>query len=295
MRFHAIMGAALAALLIAVPAQAETLSNADVVELSSIGLGDEAVIAKIKTSSNQFQLTTDDMIALKKSGVSGAVIAAMLEASSGAAVSANAQMSGDSPDPLIPHPSGIYLLASWAEPPKMQVLDPTTSNQTKTGGFFGYAMTGGLASMSFKTVIPNSAARVKSTLTRPTFYFYFDQANRSLSTDGQNAIWQSGTVTSPNEFSLVRFDVKKNSREAKVGKFNIGGAKAGVMDKDRIAFSYETVVPGVFKVTPDADLPAGEYGFLYSSTTGGGVGMAGMGATTSKIFDFSIPGTIKAK
>jgi hypothetical protein len=295
MRFYAIMGAALAALVMAVPAQAETLSNADVVELSSIGLGDEAVIAKIKTSSNQFQLTTDDMIALKKAGVSGAVIAAMLEASSGAAVSANAQMSGDSPDPLIPHPSGIYLLASWAEPPKMQVLDPTTSNQTKTGGFFGYAMTGGLASMSFKTVIPNSAARVKSTLTRPTFYFYFDQANRSLSTDGQNAIWQSGTVTSPNEFSLVRFDVKKNSREAKVGKFNIGGAKAGVMDKDRIPFSYETVVPGVFKVTPDADLPAGEYGFLYSSSTGGGVGMAGMGATTSKIFDFSIPGTIKAK
>jgi hypothetical protein len=289
------MGAALAALVMAVPAQAETLSNADVVELSSIGLGDEAVIAKIKTSSNQFQLTTDDMIALKKAGVSGAVIAAMLEASSGAAVSANAQMSGDSPDPLVPHPSGIYLLASWAEPPKMQVLDPTTSNQTKTGGFFGYAMTGGLASMSFKTVIPNSAARVKSTVTRPTFYFYFDQANRSLSKDGQNAIWQSGTVTSPNEFSLVRFDVKKNSREAKVGKFNIGGAKAGVMDKDRIAFSYETVVPGVFKVTPDADLPAGEYGFLYSSTTGGGVGMAGMGATTSKIFDFSIPGTIKAK
>jgi hypothetical protein len=295
MRFHAIMGAALAAMVMAVPAQAETLSNADVVELSSIGLGDEAVIAKIKTSSNQFQLTTDDMIALKKAGVSGAVIAAMLEASSGAAVSANAQMSGDSPDPLVPHPSGIYLLASWAEPPKMQVLDPTTSNQTKTGGFFGYAMTGGLASMSFKTVIPNSAARVKSTLTRPTFYFYFDQANRSLSKDGQNAIWQSGTVTSPNEFSLVRFDVKKNSREAKVGKFNIGGAKAGVMDKDRIPFSYETVVPGVFKVTPDTDLPAGEYGFLYSSTTGGGVGMAGMGATTAKIFDFSIPAMSKAK
>jgi hypothetical protein len=289
MRFHLVAGAAFAAMVMAVPAYAETLSNADVVELSSIGLGDEAVIAKIKTSSNQFQLTTDDMIALKKSGVSGAVIAAMLEASSGATVSANAQMSSDSPDPLVPHPSGIYLLASWAEPPKMQVLDPTTSNQTKTGGFLGYAMTGGLASMSFKTVIPNSAARVKSTLTRPTFYFYFDQANRSLSTDGQNAIWQSGTVTSPNEFSLVRFDVKKNSREAKVGKFNIGGAKAGVMDKDRIPFSYETVVPGVFKVTPDAELPAGEYGFLYSSTTGGGVGMAGMGATTSKIFDFSIP------
>lgn len=286
---------ALAASTFGVAAHAETLSNADVIELSSIGIGDEAVIAKIQASSNQFKLTTDDMIALKKAGVSGAVIAAMLNASSGSAVSANAQMSSDSPDPLVPHPSGIYLLASWGEQPKMQVLDPTTSNQTKTGGFLGYAMTGGLASMSFKTVIPNAAARVKSAISRPTFYFYFDQANRSLSKDGQNAIWQSGSVTSPNEFSLVRFDVKKNSREAKVGKFNIGGAKAGVMDKDRIPFSYETVVPGVFKVVPDSDLPPGEYGFLYSSSTGGGVGVAGMGATTSKIFDFSVPAIAPVK
>lgn len=287
--------AVLAAFSLSVSAQAETLTNSDVVELSSIGLGDEAVIAKINASSNQFKLTTEDMIALKKAGVSGAVIAAMLNASAGAAVSENAQMSGDSPDPLVPHPSGIYLLASWGQPPKMQVLDPTTSNQTKTGGFLGYAMTGGLASMSFKTVIPNAAARVKSAVSRPTFYFYFDQASRSLSKDGQNAIWQSGSVTSPNEFSLVRFDVKKNSREAKVGKFNIGGAKAGVMDKDRIPFSYETVVPGVFQVIPDADLLPGEYGFLYSSTTGGGVGVAGLGATTSKIFDFSVPASPPVK
>jgi hypothetical protein len=273
---------------------AETLSNADVVQLSKLGLGDEAIVAKIKTSSSKFDVTTSDMIALKGEGVSGAVIAAMLEASSNAAVSANAASSIDSPDPMIPHPSGIYILSDWSDPEKMVVLDPTTSNQTKTGGFFGYAMTGGLASMSFKTVIPNGSARVKSDVSRPTFYFYFDQANRSLSKDGSRGIWQSGTVTSPNEFSLVRFDVKKNSREAKVGKFNIGGAKSGVMDKDRIPFSYVSVTPGVFKVTPDETLPSGEYGFLYSSSNGGGIGMAGVGATSAKIFDFSIGGAAGA-
>lgn len=285
-----ILGALALILSTATPAFAETLSNDSVVQLSKIGLGDEAVIAKIKASSTKFDLTTADMIALKTAGVSGPVIAAMIEASQGAAVSSNAAGSIDSPDPLVPHPSGIYILADWLPEPKMQVIDPTTSNQTKTGGFLGYAMTGGLASMSFKTVIPNAAARVKSSAAKPTFYFYFDQAGRSLSKDGTNSFWMSGAVTSPNEFSLVRFDVKKDSREAKVGKFNIGGAKSGVMDKDRIPFSYELVTTGVYKVSPDADLLPGEYGFLYSSTTGGGVGMAGVGATTSKVFDFSIPG-----
>ncbi len=279
---------ALALATAAVPAQAETLDNAAVVSLVKVGLGDEAVIAKIKASSNRFDVSTDALIALKNAGASSAVIAAMIEASNGASVSANAAFSADSPDPRVPHPSGIYLLANWLAEPRMQVIDATTSNQTKTGGFLGYALTGGLASMSFKTVVPGAQARIASTAARPTFYFYFDQANRSLSNGGAS-VWMAGAVTSPNEFSLIRFKVKEDRREAKVGKFNIGGAKAGVMDEDRIAFTYSQVLPGVYEVKPDLDLAPGEYGFIYSSSTGGGPGIAGVGAMTSKIFDFSIP------
>lgn len=273
---------------ISVPAFAETLDNDKVVQLVKVGLGDEAVIAKIKSSAAQYDTSTDGLITLKNAGVSSSVIAAMIEASSGANVSANAAWSSDSPNPSVPHPSGIYLLADWLSEPKMAVLDPTTSNQTKTGGFLGYALTGGLASMSFKTVLPNAHARTVTEKTRPKFYFYFDQAGRSLSNGAAATLWATGAVTSPNEFSLVRFQVKDSRREARVGKFNIGGAKAGVMDEDRIAFGYKAVAPGVFEVLPEADLAPGEYGFIYSVSTGGGVGMAGVGAQTSKIFDFSV-------
>jgi hypothetical protein len=107
-----------------------------------------------------------------------------------------------------------------------------------------------------------------------------------------SGLWGSGpatAVTSPGEFSLVRFAQKKNQREAKVGQFNIGGAKSGVMDKDRISFEFKQVSPGVFKVQPSNDLPIGEYGFLYSTSTGaGGVGLYGGGATAARIFDFAI-------
>ncbi len=284
------LAVALAAATFSVPVAAETLNNANVIELVKIGLGDEAVVAKIKASAAQFDTSTSALIALKQAGASSSVIAAMIEAANGANVSANAQMSSDSSDPKVPHPSGIYLLADWLPEPKMMVIDATTSNQTKTGGFLGYALTAGIASMSFKTVVPRPNARVVTQRTRPTFYFYFDQAGRSLSNGGGSAFWVAGAVTSPNEFSLVRFDVKNDRREAKVGKFNIGGAKAGVMDKDRIPFTYTTIAPGVYEVKPDNELAGGEYGFIYSASTGGGgVGIAGMGAQTSKIFDFSIP------
>ena len=269
---------------------AETLDNAKVATLVAAGLGDEAVIAKIRSSAAQFDTSTDGLIALRKSGVSSPVIAAMIDAAQAPNVSGNATASMDSPDPRVPHPSGIYLLSDWLPEPKMITIDPTTSNQTKTGGMFGYMMTGGLSSVSFNTVVPNAAARTAALNARPTFYFYFDQAGRSLSNGGQAGPWSTGSVTSPNEFSLVKFAVKSNRREAKVGKFNLGGAKAGVMDEDRIPFEYQQISPGVFQVRPNTALRSGEYGFIYSTSTGGGgMGIAGMGALTSKIFDFSVP------
>ncbi len=76
---------------------------------------------------------------------------------------------------------------------------------------------------------------------------------------------------------------KDGRREARVGSANIGGVKTGVMDKDRIAFDYEMVRPGVFKVLPQAALAPGEYGFIYAISGGGS-----NGAMTARIFDFSI-------
>ena len=280
-----ISAVALFASCLSVPAHAETLDNYKVVQLVALGLGDEAIIAKIKASDGNYDISTEALIALKKAGVSSPVIAAMIDTSSHKATVASAALSLDSPNPAVPHASGVYLLQNWLADPKMAVINATISTQTKTGGFLGYALTGGLAPMSFKAVVPGANAKLVSNALRPTFYFFFDQS----SSGGNSAIWSAGAVTSPSEFSLVKFDVKKDRREVKVGKFNIGGAKAGVMDKDRIPFTTVEIRPGVFEVRPNQPLIGGEYGFLVQSSTGGGPGMAGSGATTAKIFEFSIP------
>ena len=145
----------------------------------------------------------------------------------------------------------------------------------------GFALSSGLASMKMKTVVPNAEARVHAVDRQPTFYFYFNQASPMAAMSEFGNSFGIG-ATSPNEFSLIRFDQKKDHREAAVGSFNIGGAKTGISDKARVSFSYDDVAPGVFRVTPSVPLAPGQYGFLYSAGAGSGMGYG------ARIFDFAI-------
>lgn len=165
----------------------------------------------------------------------------------------------------------------------------TASNQAKTGGIFGYALTMGIASMSIKATIPGAQAKVRTANRQPVFYLFFDESVPRNLAVGSASVWTTGAgsiTSSPAELSLVRFMEKKSAREARVGSMNIGGAKQGVMDQDRIAFETEQLKPGVFKVTPSQPLQPGEYGFI-QALTGGNVSGGG-GATTARVYDFGI-------
>lgn len=269
--------------LLAVAAEAEPLTVDSIVALHAAGLGDETIIAKINNSNTVFDLTANELIALKGKGISGGVLTAMLGGGARADARPRA-MSADSPDPLIPHSSGVYLMSGSGTETRMVRIDATVSNQAKTGGIIGYALTGGIASLSVKAVIQNETARVRTTSTKPVFYFFFDESNAS---SGQGTgTWLSGTaatVSAPSEFSLIGLLRKTGRREARVGSANIGGVKSGVLDKDRLSFEYENVRPGVFKVYPTNALPSGEYGFIYAVN-----GAATAGAVSARIFDFGV-------
>jgi Domain of unknown function (DUF4823) len=55
------------------------ITNEDVLKLVATGIGDDVVIAKVRTTPVAFRLDVDSIVALKKSGVSDAVLAVMLE------------------------------------------------------------------------------------------------------------------------------------------------------------------------------------------------------------------------
>ena len=267
---------AVALLFTSAPAWADPVTINDIIALTNAQVGDDAIVAKIHSSNAHFDLNTDQMIDLRKRGVSPAVLAAMI----GSTVDPKSVMSSDSPDPLVPHPLGVYYLSSNGTAPHMERLEPTSATQVKTGGLLGFALTSGIASMSLKIVVPGASAKTH-TAGGGTFYFYVGDGGGSGVSN--SFLGSSFLTTSPNDFALVKFDQKSDKREAKVGKVNIGGAKTGVMDKDRLPFSYETVKPGVFKITITGQLARGEYGFLYLMPGQGTSGAAG-----ARIFDFGV-------
>ena len=119
---------AVSACFISGNASAETLDNNSVVTMTKAGLGEATVIAKINGSANTFDLSTAQLITLKRQGLSDAVIAAMLETSNKARVSTNASGASNSPNPMDPHASGIYVLSDWTE--KAQMVRTLESNCT---------------------------------------------------------------------------------------------------------------------------------------------------------------------
>jgi len=256
----------------------ETLNNQMVLKLLEAGLPAEAVVAKIKASPGQFDLSTDQLIALKNR-VPGSVLAAMLEQGA-----SSAQLSQDSPNPNVPHYPGIYMFG--AQDNRMFRLQATASNQAKSGGIFGFVASNGIATLSMKATIPGQHARIKSGSTQPVFYMFFDESVPAAAAPSPWGTGAAATTVSPNELSLVRLKVKKRAREARYSSLNIAGKKTGVMDKDRIDFEVDQVRPGVFKVIPSEGLAPGEYAFIQANA--GGSVSGSMGAKNGRLYDFAV-------
>lgn len=262
----------------------ETMNNAEVISLAKAGLNPTLIIGKIRTSKTNFDLSTDSLIKLKQAGVSDDVVGAMLEAKSGKSIPApsngngTARGTGDPNDPMAPHNFGIYIYEMKGGSPKMTQLAANVSAQNRTGGGFTAAVTPfGLGKVKTKANLPGRNASLQIADTMPVFYFYLDTASGGLNT-------ASGIPSTPNEFTLVRFNQRSDNREVTIAKHNSWGGKGGLSDEYVVALKAEDMGNGIFKVTPQADLKKGEYGF-YLVNSGNSNAAAGMG---SKFFDFGV-------
>ncbi|HRJ89149.1 MAG TPA: hypothetical protein PLN05_06895 [Pyrinomonadaceae bacterium] len=270
------------ALVPAVSAQDETMTNEEVISLSKAGLAPSVIIGKIRSSKSNFDLSTDSLIKLKQAGVSDDIVTAMLEAKSGkptGGASAGASASaGDPNDPMSKHGYGIYLYEENGGQRKMTQLQPNVSAQNRTGGGFTAAVTPfGLGKVKTKANLPGRNANLQITSTSPVFYFYLDVASGGLNTS-------SGIPSSPNEFTLVRFNQRSDNREVTISKQNSWGGKGGLSDEYVVPLKAEDLGNGIFRVTPAVDLKKGEYGF-YLLNSGNSNVNAGIG---SKFFDFGV-------
>lgn len=267
----------------AVQAQ-DMMTNAEVIKMAKAGFGAPVIIAKVKSTPGSYDLSLDSMIAMKKQGVSDEIVAAMLEANnrgkgSVAAANMNAATgaSTDPNDPLAPHGFGIYLYEEKEGGRVMTQLAPNVSAQNRTGGMWTSSLTYGIGKVKTKANLPGNAAKLQLKTSKPVFYFYLDTKSGGLNT-------ASGIPSTPNEFTLIKFNVRSDNREVTIAKGNAFGAKGGLSDEYVKAFDVENVAEGVFKITPKDTLPAGEYGF-YLINSGNSNANAAVG---SKFFDFGV-------
>jgi hypothetical protein len=62
-------------------AQSENLSNAQIIEMTKVGLSKEIILTKIRQSNSVFDVTTDALIELKKANVDNEIITLLMEKS----------------------------------------------------------------------------------------------------------------------------------------------------------------------------------------------------------------------
>ena len=292
----------------------------DVLAMVSAGLSDNIIIAKLRKEDNSFDLSTEDLIRLKKAKVSDGVLRVMMDPKavadpapsapaapavtqvpmlagltgipaaaltpSGATPTAGANMSGDLNDPQAPHDSGIYLFTKDREgKAQMVVLERAAYQGEKTGGLFASAMTYGIKKAKTKAVIPGARASIRISDPSPVFYFYFEDKQAGLG----KTYFGASNLSNPNQFVLLRLEVRKSDRETVIGQFGSLGASSGSDANAMVAFKSERIRAGLYKVSVDG-VKAGEYCFLASGAVSTGMmGAYGAGATgASDIFDFGV-------
>lgn len=253
----------------------EVVTNQTIIQLQKAGLGKDVIKAKIQSSTCNFDLSIDGLIALKKAAIPDDVISVMLsKASTPDATSPNQNNNSVKEIKLS---SGIYYLES--EDNKYKELDPSILTNQKSGGFgetLKRSVTG-LFNAKQRASMSGKEANMKIKTIRPVFLFVFDTTAGGFS--NSNTIWS--TVQSPNEFFLVKLTVNKNSREVVVGKENNVKSDVGIDDDLKISFTTQKLKKGVYEVTPTTTLQAGEYCFMFAASSM----YAGQ---THKVYDFSV-------
>ena len=265
----------------------QTMTNDSIAKLCKAGLSDDLIVSTINASPAAYNTSAEGLIALKTAGASDKVVSAVVSKSSGAttpAPTASATPTSTNPDdPTAPHEAGIYVYSQSAPAgSKMLMLEPSVYTQGKTGGMFASAMTYGIAKIKMKAVIRGGHSNARVGDPQPVFYFYFEEQGAGLS----HASTPFGGTSTPNEYTLLKFDVKGDTRETVVGKLNAFGASGGTDDKAVTGFTYTKLRPGVYKVTLNGPLQPGEYGFISAAGQAIVSPYAGAATTNSRIFDF---------
>jgi hypothetical protein len=255
-RMRLLMGVILAAALVVPGAvraadSEKPLDNAEIIKLTKADLGDDVILAKIKSAGSvKFDTGTDALVKLKEAGVSKPVIAAMLDRSGEGAARPAASASAGKPANT---GSATVTLSSKDGSKVLSAIDGDV--KTIVAPFVG---------MKRFIIFPDAAASVRIKDHKPSVTIAVDG-------DPRKSYWM--VKLDPDH------DKDKMNRSMDVESPGMwGGVMSSAPDSDNMVRCEEQEEkPGLWRFTPLKELKAGEYGVY-----------VGKGEMTGVVYDFGI-------
>lgn len=255
--------------------QTDILTNETIVEMKAKGLPNSIILAKIKTSQNSFDISTDALLKIADNKLSEDIVNAIVDAASD---NSRHFIKIDPNNPLDMHEAGIYYFKNSGDKNELVPLEATIYSQSKSGGVMAAALTSGITKVKQLVSVDGSNSRAQLNDKQLEFYFYFDASKKQ---NDLGTLWWFSVATSPNEFLLASMKIKKSNREIETGSANVFGASVGLADKNKTKFNFTKLAPGIYKVYFDQPL-SGEYSFMYAGSVPQGF------SNIDKVYDFGV-------
>jgi hypothetical protein len=213
------------------------LNNDSVIKMAGAGLGDDVIVATIKSQAGNYKLDPDSLIQLKKAGLSEKIISAMIEKNAGGSAPSTAPAASAAPAPLVDE-VGVYFKdkdGKWVE------LFPEVVNW-KTGGVLKRFATDGIVKGDVNGHLEGKTS--KNSLNTPLDFLIYTQEGVAIT-----------------EYQLLRLRDSGNSREFRSVTGGVVHSSGGAQ-RDEINFEGKKVAPRMYEIVLGNDVKTGDYGFL---------------------------------
>ena len=239
-------------------ARVKQIDNDTIIRMAKAGLDDSILIQTINLQPGHYDVTPDDLIALKNAGVSQQVIAAMQAHGTGLDIRTKHQITGGN---LTAQSMGIDDIGVYYKDKNGEWIPLKIERVVfKSGGTLKSLATHGIISRDMNGHIEGA----KSPLKLPT---------------GVEILIYAPQGTESTEYDFLRFREHSDNREFRTLTGGVFHSESGA-DRDEIEFHPKKIAPQMYTFTVPVDIEKGEYGVLPPASAG----MQG----TGKIFTFSI-------
>lgn len=235
----------LAALITLTALAQSTLSNDSIVKMVQAGLGEDIVINTIKTQPGNYSATADDLIALKKAGVSDRIIAAMIS-------------TGPAPAP-VPAPAAA---PAPPPPPPLPPVVTETTDLPKDMEIGVYYWKGGQWEEMLPEVVnwKTDIATVGVVKGDVNGHIPGQHSRNSLALPADVLIYVPEGVAI-TEYQLLHLHENANNREFRTVTGGVMHVSGGAT-RDMIPFDGKKIAPRTYKLLLPTSLGKGDFGFL---------------------------------